>query len=342
MQAIYDTLPFQKIPAWLVIEMTKTAVFWLNAFPVMGGASQDLSPCTILTGQQVDYKCHCRFQFTEYAQTHEEHSNSMNPRTVGALALCPEGNGNRVFIFLSIVTGRILNRLHAMALPMPDNMIDKIHRMARQQKNNPGLIFAIRNLNLDEYDDDNDDDKTYYDNGDSEGEDEEVLSYNEAEGNDDDGNEMAAHGPPVANDDDEDDDDDNDAMGGHDPPMMDAPPPVDLVQPPDNPPGEITWVEAADQAEEHGVPMGPEIPGVEEEEAGPEIPGVGEEEEDEADDDVDNKSTQDEVMVEPPPAPPEGRTIRVASITCMVAEIAITIIAMQEKTLSLTMKLVSS
>ena len=85
MQAIYNTLPFQKIPAWLVIEMTKTAMFWLNAFPVMGGASQDLSPCTILTGQQVDYKCHCCFQFGEYTQTHEEHNNSMNPRTVGTL-----------------------------------------------------------------------------------------------------------------------------------------------------------------------------------------------------------------------------------------------------------------
>ena len=56
MQAIYNTLPFQKIPARLVIEMAKTAMFWLKAFPVMGGASQDLSPCTIQTGQQVDYK----------------------------------------------------------------------------------------------------------------------------------------------------------------------------------------------------------------------------------------------------------------------------------------------
>ena len=109
MWAIYNTLPFQKIPAQLVIEMTKTAVFWLNAFPVMGGASQDLSPCTILTGQQVDYKCHCRFQFGEYAQTHEEHNNSMNPRTVGALALCPVGNGQGSFYLLSIATGRILN-----------------------------------------------------------------------------------------------------------------------------------------------------------------------------------------------------------------------------------------
>ena len=149
---------------------------------------------------------------------------------------------------------------------MPDNVIDKIHRMARQQKSNPGLIFADRNLNPDEYDDD-DDDKTYYDNGNGEEEDEEVLSYDEEEGNDDDGDAMAAHRPPMANDDEEEDDDDSDEMGGHDPPMEDVPPPVDLVQPPDNPPGEITGVETADQGEEHGEPMGPEIPGVEEEEA---------------------------------------------------------------------------
>ena len=36
MRAIYNTLPFQKIPGRLVIEMAKTAVFWLNAFPAAG------------------------------------------------------------------------------------------------------------------------------------------------------------------------------------------------------------------------------------------------------------------------------------------------------------------
>ena len=199
--------------------------------------------------------------------------------------------------------------MHATALPMPDSVIDKIHRMAQQQKNNPGLIFADRNLNLDEYeddDDDDDDDETYYDNGDSEDEDEEVLSYDEAEGNDNDGNEMAAHGPPVANNDEEGDDDDDDEMGAHDPPMAGAPPPVGLVQLPDDPPREITGVEVADQAKEHGVTMDPEIPGVGEEEAEPENSGVGEEEEDKADDDVDDQSTQDKVTVEPPLAPPEA------------------------------------
>ena len=134
--------------------MAKTAVFWLNTFPAAGGASQNLSPRTIITGQQVDYKRHCRFQFGEYAQTHKEHNNSMKPRTVGTIALRPVGNGQGSFYFLNITTGRVLYRLHATPIPMPDDVIDKIQRMARQQKSNPGLIFADRNLNPEEYDDD--------------------------------------------------------------------------------------------------------------------------------------------------------------------------------------------
>ena len=194
MRAIYNTMPFHKVPARLVIEMAKTVVFWLNIFPVLGGASRDLSPRTILTGQKVDYKCHCHFQFGEYTQTHEEHNNSMNSRTVGALALRPVGNGQGSFYFLSMSTGRVLNQLHATALPMPDDIIDKIHRMTRQQKNNPGLIFADRNLNPDEYDDDDDDD------------DDETYRDDDNDNPDDDNDEPYHHNDN--NDDDDDDDDD--------------------------------------------------------------------------------------------------------------------------------------
>ena len=197
MRAIYNTMPFHKVPARLVIEMAKTVVFWLSLFPVLGGASRDLSPCTILTGQKVDYKCHCHFQFGEYTQTDEEHNNSMNSRTVGALALRPVGNGQGSFYFLSMSTGRVLNQLHATALPMPDDIIDKIHRMTWQQKNNPGLIFADRNLNPDEYDDDDDDDDN---------DDDETYRDDDNDNPDDDNDEPYHHNDN--NDDDDDDDDD--------------------------------------------------------------------------------------------------------------------------------------
>ena len=124
MRAIYNTLPFQKVPARLIVEMAKASVFWLNGLPQKNGLYSELSPRTIVTGQKLDFKRHCRFQFGEYVQTHEEHANSMSPRTVGALALCPTGNAQGSFYFMSLSTGRVLNRLCGTALPMPDDVVD--------------------------------------------------------------------------------------------------------------------------------------------------------------------------------------------------------------------------
>ena len=50
-----------------------------------------------------------------------------------------------------------------MALPMPDNVVDQVHRMARQQRANPGLMFASRShmgiVNGEDMDDASDDDE---------------------------------------------------------------------------------------------------------------------------------------------------------------------------------------
>ena len=50
MRAIYNTLPFQKVPARLTIEMAKASVFWLNSLPQKNGLYIELSPRTIMTG----------------------------------------------------------------------------------------------------------------------------------------------------------------------------------------------------------------------------------------------------------------------------------------------------
>ena len=48
---------------------------------------------------------------------------------------------------MSISSGRVVNRLRATPIPMPDEVVDRVHRMARQQKVNPGLLFGDRNMN---------------------------------------------------------------------------------------------------------------------------------------------------------------------------------------------------
>jgi hypothetical protein len=113
MRAIYNSLPFTNMPPRIVIEMAKHAVYWLNAFPHPNGVSDNLSPRTIITGQTVDFNRHCKYEFGQYVQTHEQHDNSMAPRTIGALAMRPTGNAQGNYFFFSLSTGRIINRAHA-------------------------------------------------------------------------------------------------------------------------------------------------------------------------------------------------------------------------------------
>jgi hypothetical protein len=80
----------------------------------------------------------------------------MIPRTIGALALRPTGNAQGNFYFFSLSTGRVINRTHATALPMPDDVIERVHALARRQKANPGMLFTNR-VNQPFVDDDIDD-----------------------------------------------------------------------------------------------------------------------------------------------------------------------------------------
>ena len=129
-RGIYCTLPFHKMPRQLIIEMVYAANYWLNMFPRPGGISKTLSPRTLLTGQTWSYTTHCKLEFGDYVQTHEEHDNSMATRTIRAMALRPTGNTQGGYFFFSLSTGRVLNRGRWTSLPMPNEVIDRIHCMA--------------------------------------------------------------------------------------------------------------------------------------------------------------------------------------------------------------------
>jgi hypothetical protein len=58
----------------------------------------------------------------------------MAPRTIGALAMRPPtGNAQGNYYFFSLSTGRIINRAYATQLPMPDDVIERVHSLARRQ-----------------------------------------------------------------------------------------------------------------------------------------------------------------------------------------------------------------
>ena len=70
-RACRHSLPFKMTPEIMIIEMIYNYVLWINAFPPKGGVSVSISPCTLLTGVKLDYKCHCKIVFGAYTQVHE-------------------------------------------------------------------------------------------------------------------------------------------------------------------------------------------------------------------------------------------------------------------------------
>ena len=134
-----------------------------------------MSPHTLLMGLTLNYNRHCRLEFGEYVQTHEEHDNSLNPHTIGALALRPTGNIQGGYFFFSLTTGKVINQMHWTMIPMPKEVIDSVDRMACQEHAGTTLLFEDRDhneiLNLDQEDDDDDSDYEPYNDDDDDDDD---------------------------------------------------------------------------------------------------------------------------------------------------------------------------
>jgi hypothetical protein len=132
-RCMYNSVPYKQMPMRMVVEMIYASVFWLNCFPNANGISRSISPRTMVIGQGIDYDKHCRLEFGSYVQTHEQHDNSMAPRTTGAIALRPTGNAQGGYYFMSLTTGRRISRNRWTPLPMPQDVINRVIEMGQQQ-----------------------------------------------------------------------------------------------------------------------------------------------------------------------------------------------------------------
>jgi hypothetical protein len=104
-RSTYRMLPFKHLPRITLIHLIKNAIFWLNAFPHGDRASQKYSPRYIMTGQQLSFAKHAVIEFGAYVQTHEEHTNDMDQRTMGCICLGPTGNRQGAHWFMSLSSG---------------------------------------------------------------------------------------------------------------------------------------------------------------------------------------------------------------------------------------------
>jgi hypothetical protein len=129
-------LPFKRIPKAMIRAIVEHANQLLNMFPARNGVLlSTLSPLTIMTGRQTPNYDDMKIEFGSYAQVFEDNqgTNTVRARTTGAIALGPTGNAQGGFYFLSLVTGRKLSRQQWDALPMPDEVIAEVERMAEDE-----------------------------------------------------------------------------------------------------------------------------------------------------------------------------------------------------------------
>jgi hypothetical protein len=107
MQSGYNSLPFERIPRMMVIRLAANVVFWLNAFPHPDGMSSTLSlHSTCLLGSPWTTRNMSALSLVPTCiQTHEEHTNGMEARTVGAICLGLTGNEHGGHYFMSLSTG---------------------------------------------------------------------------------------------------------------------------------------------------------------------------------------------------------------------------------------------
>jgi hypothetical protein len=150
--SIYNTLPYKKIPHIMLAHMVYFSVFWLNSLPPKGGIATHVSPRTIITGLTINFSLHCQLEFGSYVQTHEAHNNNMNPRTIGAICLGPKGNIQGGYNFMSLSTGERIHRRQWTPLPMPEEVIERVHKLA--QRAPYGLTFDNDDRDISEVDGD--------------------------------------------------------------------------------------------------------------------------------------------------------------------------------------------
>ena len=140
-RANYNMLPFKYLPPIFIVEMIYNAVFWRNMFTIKGGISDTQSPSEIVLGRKLNFNNHCKIEHGQYVQTHEEHSNDMQSRTLGAIATRPSNDAGGYY-FISLQTGRVINRRSWTPLPMPSAVVEQVHRLARRAKANKKLTSS--------------------------------------------------------------------------------------------------------------------------------------------------------------------------------------------------------
>ena len=116
----------------MVRELIGYCIRNLNQLPAEKGMSNLMSPLSIVTGRSpIDYN-DLTLSFGEYVHVHDDPdpTNTMSPRSIGAIVLSMTPNKNGSYYFLNLNTGTRIRRKKFKKLPITQAVIDRVHSLA--------------------------------------------------------------------------------------------------------------------------------------------------------------------------------------------------------------------
>jgi len=107
----------------------------LNLMPRAGDGHSEC-PRERFTGKKIHFKRELEIGFGDFAEVWSKpiQSNSMEPRTISAIALCPVGNDEGSWYFYDLLESTVFQRSQWKVLPMPDIVIKMLKELARQDE----------------------------------------------------------------------------------------------------------------------------------------------------------------------------------------------------------------
>lgn len=152
MRVIFHLLPFKKMPAAMIEYLFRFVIGWLNRVPPKSGVSSVLAPNAIVNEERTDMLRDGRMLFGGLAEVydHPDPTNTQDGRTIPGACLGPVFNSAGTYYFLSLESGRVVERYQFTERPWTPRMIARVEELAGK-KPHSSLRFQTR------YDDDDDD-----------------------------------------------------------------------------------------------------------------------------------------------------------------------------------------
>jgi hypothetical protein len=142
-RSIHHSLPFQRVPALMLIRMVLHSVQFMNSFPWKGGLKH-YPPSAIMTGAKL-HMSQLQLKFESYCQIAEDVTprNSLAAHTLRkAISMGPSGNLSGGQRFLALDTGNLIVRNCWKELPMPSAVIDRVNVLGHAKRSM--LVFTDR------------------------------------------------------------------------------------------------------------------------------------------------------------------------------------------------------